>query len=152
MPNGSGGGSSRKGQDDRGTKEESSSKNRRSESSDDREEASSNDESGDGGGDGRDSKGEEKRSSFPGGKDFLFRRRVAIPEEVAQMAKDLKKMDQICTGVAVRSAMLLDAVVKLLPSGSHEHEKGCRFFTPTSCRVRVVVQPQLAPQLLVSRS
>ena len=43
------------------------------------------------------------------------------------MAKVIKKMDQVCTGVAVRSAMLLDTIVNLLPSGSNEHEKRSLF-------------------------
>ena len=116
LPNGADKGSSRKVQ----SKERSSGRDRRSRSPPARKEVSSNDESGD---DPRISKGFEERS----GKDYLFARAVSIPDEVEQMAKVIAKMDQICTGVAVRAAMLLDAVVNLLPSGSKEHERGSLF-------------------------
>ena len=64
------------------------------------------------------------------------------------MAKVIMKMDQIGTGVAVRTAMLLEAVVNLLPSGSREHERGSWL---TSGTALVVVLPQLRLHLLVSR-
>ena len=124
MPNGSGRSSSRKGQGGYEGKEKGASRDRdrRSGSPAARKESSSNDESGD---DSKGTRGGEERS----GKDlsYLFTRAVSIPDEVATMAKVVKKMDQVCTGVAVRAAMLLDTVVNLLPSGSNEHEKRSLF-------------------------
>ena len=122
LPSGSGRSSSRKDQSGLEDKEKSAKgRDRRSVSPETRKESSS-DETGD---ESKGSKGGEERS----GKDlsYLFTRAGSIPEEVAAMAKLVKKMDQVCTGVAVRSAMLLDTVVNLLPSGSNEHEKRSLF-------------------------
>ena len=115
LPSGSGKGSARKGRDGHEDGSKDSSKDRDKESS-------SNEDSGD---ESKGVKSGEERS----GKDlsYLFTRAGSISDEVTAMAKVVKKMDQVCTGVAFRAAMLLDTVVNLLPSGSLEHEKRSLF-------------------------
>jgi hypothetical protein len=120
LPNGRS--SSRRGHDGYEGKEKGASKDRDHRSRSPRKESSSSDESGD---DTKVSKGGDERSGK--GLPILFTRAGSIPDEVAAMAKMVKSMDQVCTGVAVRSAMLLDTVVNLLPSGSTEHEKRSLF-------------------------
>ena len=140
LPYGSGKGSSRKGPapgyDGRssgpggyegkssGSKEKSVFKERRSRSP--RRDVSSNDDSGD---ESRVPRGGEERSKERSKEDILFVRAPSIPEEVEKMALVISKMDQACTGVGVRGAMLLDAIVNLLPSGSREQGKGSLFAT-----------------------
>lgn len=119
LPVGSSRGSSRKGQDN----ERISRKGRKSVSPVSRKETSSENESGE------DQKGGKSGGESRGNKDanFLFRRAASIPDEVEKMGKVILEMDQICTGVAVRAAMLLDAVVHLIPSGARDHEKRSLF-------------------------
>ena len=119
LPNSASRSSSRKGQGGYGSKESSSAKKGRSRSPSSRKDSSSNEESGD---DSKGTKGVGDKS-----KDFLFVRADSIPGDVLEMGRVVAEMDQACTGVAVRAAMLLDAVVNLLPSGSQGREKASLF-------------------------